>query len=167
VVWYYTFGVNSAKKFTRSHCHVLHYVVNPKDFIFDATAVRVASARETVYGDARAAADGRLPDDTWIIRPAPGLFPEDADTWCASRICGTFAQRRAVPNQLPEQLIGRIVRTCSLPGDTVLDPMCGSGTVPTVAKKLGRSYIGVEQSKKFMAIAAQRVQQATVGAALT
>ncbi|MFO8076328.1 MAG: DNA methyltransferase [Egibacteraceae bacterium] len=29
-------------------------------------------------------------------------------------------------------------------GDVVLDPFCGSGTVPSVAKRLRRKYVGIE-----------------------
>ena len=69
VVWYYTFGVNCTQKFSRSHAHLLHMVKNPGAFTFNADAIRVPSARQLVYGDKRANPKGRLPDDTWILRP--------------------------------------------------------------------------------------------------
>src|SRR6476659_2613268 len=71
VIWYYTFGVNCKTKFSRSHAHMFHFVKNPKRFTFNVNdmKVRVPSARQLVYGDGRAAPTGRLPDDTWILRP--------------------------------------------------------------------------------------------------
>ena len=71
VVWYYTFGVYSARKFTRSHAHLFQFVKDSANFTFnvDAAAVRVPSARQLVYADKRANPNGRLPDDTWIARP--------------------------------------------------------------------------------------------------
>lgn len=39
---------------------------------------------------------------------------------------------------MPEQLLGRIIKVCSNPGDVVLDPFAGSGTTLVGAKKLGR-----------------------------
>ena len=36
VVWYYTFGVNCTKKFSRSHAHLLHFVKDANDFRFNA-----------------------------------------------------------------------------------------------------------------------------------
>ena len=35
VIWYYTFGVNCRKKFTRSHAHLFHFVKDEKDFVFN------------------------------------------------------------------------------------------------------------------------------------
>ena len=34
VVWYYTFGVNCTKKFSRSHAHLFHFVKDPRRFTF-------------------------------------------------------------------------------------------------------------------------------------
>ena len=69
IVWHYTFGVNCAKKFNRSHAHILYYVNDPKHYTFNADAVRVPSARMTTYADRRANPVGKLPDDTWVLRP--------------------------------------------------------------------------------------------------
>jgi site-specific DNA-methyltransferase (adenine-specific) len=84
VVWYYTFGVNCNRKFTRSHAHLFYFVKDPKTFTFRAEELenRIPSARQLVYNDKRANATGRLPDDTWIIRPArlAGILDED-DRW--------------------------------------------------------------------------------------
>ena len=51
------------------------------------------------------------------------------------------------PTQKPERLLERIVRAASLPKSRVLDPMCGSGTTLAVAKRLGRRYAGIDQSR--------------------
>ena len=45
----------------------------------------------------------------------------------------------------PEKLIRRILEMSSNPGDTVLDFHLGSGTTASVAHKLQRKYIGLEQ----------------------
>lgn len=57
----------------------------------------------------------------------------------------------------PEELTERIVRACSEPGDLVLDPFAGSGTVPKVAQGLGRNWIGIEISPVYAREAAIRV----------
>ena len=46
----------------------------------------------------------------------------------------------------PERLIERIVHIGSEPGDVVLDCFLGSGTTAAVAHKLGRRWIGIENS---------------------
>jgi site-specific DNA-methyltransferase (adenine-specific) len=168
VVWYYTFGVNCKYKFSRSHAHLFHMVKDPRNVTFnhDDPQVRIPSARELVYGDKRANPKGRLPDDTWILRPQdiPESFGPDEDTWYFPRVAGTFKQRQGWHGcQMPEQLLGRIVRACSNPGDVVFDPFSGSGTTLVVAKKLGRRWFGCELSPEYWARAEARLAAASPG----
>jgi DNA modification methylase len=176
VVWYYTFGVHCKAKFTRSHAHLFYFVKDPKKFTFNDEAIRVPSARQLVYGDKRANPKGRVPDDTWIIRPTPHEswilrpqdlpegFTADSDTWYFSRVCGTFRERQGFHGcQMPEQLLGRIIRACSNAGDLVFDPFVGSGTTLAVAKKLGRHWYGSELSKEYAKQATARLKQIEPG----
>ena len=152
VIWYYTFGVNCKAKFSRSHTHQFHFVKDAKAFTFNADAIRVPSARQLVYADLRADSKGRLPDDTWILRPQdlPGGFQSDEDTWYFPRVCGTFKERAGWHGcQMPEQLLGRIIKACSNPGELVLDPFGGSGSTLVTAKKLGRRFVGFELSESY------------------
>ena len=153
VIWYYTFGVNCTKKFSRSHTHLFHFVKDPKKFTFNADEIRVPSARQLVYADGRAQPNGRLPDDTWILRPQdlPDGFSPDQSTWYFPRVCGTFKERAGFHGcQMPEQLLGRIIKVSSNPGDLVVDPFAGSGTTLVVAKKLGRDWLGFELSENYV-----------------
>lgn len=202
VIWYYTFGVNCSHKFTRSHAHLFHFVKDPENFTFrsDDLDNRVPSARELVYNDKRANPQGRLPDDTWIIRPAdvvaelvgdddgtwnpselaaPSdsentfiLRPQDVaqsfqpneDTWYIPRVAGTFKERAGFHGcQMPEQLLGRIIRTCSNPGDSVIDPFSGSATTLAVAKKLGRQFLGFDISQDYAEYGLRRLNSIKVG----
>lgn len=166
VIWYYTFGVNATRKFSRSHVHLLYFVKSKTDFTFNVDAVRVPSARMLKYNDKRANPKGRLPDDTWVLQPTSleGGFAEDSDTWLLSRVCGTFKERvEGAANQIPEQLLGRVIRACSNENDVVLDPMAGTGTTVVVAKKLGRKYLGFEQSSRMAGIAQSRLAAVNVG----
>ncbi|MFB3893828.1 MAG: site-specific DNA-methyltransferase [Phycisphaerae bacterium] len=166
VIWYYTFGVNCKYKFSRSHTHLFHFVRDPRKFTFNGKAIRVPSARQLVYADTRADANGRLPDDTWVLRPQdlPQGFQPDEDTWYFPRVCGTFKERRGWHGcQMPEQLLGRIIKACSNPGELVLDPFAGSGTTLAVAKKLGRQFIGFELSASYAAKIESRLAAAAVG----
>ncbi len=169
VVWYYTFGVHCKYKFTRSHAHLFHFVKDARDFTFNADAIRVPSARQLVYGDKRAVSKGRVPDDTWILRPqdVPDGFGAEEDTWFFSRVCGTFKERQGWHGcQMPEQLLGRVIRACSDEGQTVLDPFGGSGTTLAVAKKLNRHYLGFELSADYVKQIRQRLRSVSPGDAL-
>ena len=156
VIWYYTFGVNCVRAFSRSHTHLFHFVKDPDNFTFNAKnpAVRIPSARQLVYADSRANSKGRLPDNTWILRPQDvptGGFDQTHDTWFFSRVAGTFKEREGFHGcQMPEQLLGRIIRVSSNPQEIVLDPFTGSGTTVAVAKKLGRQWVGFELSADYV-----------------
>ncbi|MEY3176090.1 MAG: adenine methyltransferase YhdJ [Planctomycetota bacterium] len=169
VIWYYTFGVHCKYKFTRSHAHLFHFVKDPRQFTFNHTDIRVPSARQLVYGDPRAESSGRLPDDTWILRPqdCPEAFTAEEDTWYFPRVAGTFKERAGYHGcQMPEQLLARIIRACSSPGEVVLDPFAGSASTLITAKKLGRSYLGCELSEEYTKQGIARLENVSVGTPL-
>jgi site-specific DNA-methyltransferase (adenine-specific) len=157
IIWHYTFGVNCTRKFNRSHAHIFYYVADEKRFTFNADAIRVPSARQTTYADRRANPVGKLPDDTWVLRPQEEArcFPADSDTWYVARVCGTFKERTGHPCQMPEAVLERIIKVSSNPGSLVLDPFAGSGTTLATAKRLGRHYLGFELSEEY----AERVRE--------
>lgn len=185
VVWYYTFGVNCKFKFTRSHAHIFYFVKDREKFTFNSEdpANRIPSARQLVYADKRANPKGRLPDDTWIIPPTVEemarqtsatwvLRPQDLadrftpteDTWYFPRVAGTFKEREGFHGcQMPEQLLGRIIRMCSNPGELVLDPFSGSATTLAVAKKLGRNYLGFDISEQYVTHGLKRLESIVPG----
>jgi site-specific DNA-methyltransferase (adenine-specific) len=162
-------GVNCTKKFSRSHTHLFHFIRNPKHFTFNAAAIKVPSARQLVYGDGRAHPHGRLPDDTWILRPqdmTEGFEPSE-NTWYFPRVCGTFKERAGFHGcQMPERLLGRIISVSSNPGELVLDPFAGSGSTLIVAKKLGRDYLGYEYSANYAKHIRERLEKTAIGDSL-
>jgi DNA modification methylase len=171
VVWYYTFGVNCKYKFTRSHAHLFYFVKDENKFTWrgDDLENRIPSARQLVYADRRANPNGRLPDDTWILRPQDlaDRFTAAEDTWYVPRVAGTFKEREGFHGcQMPEQLLGRIIRTCSNEGDLVLDPFSGSATTLAVAKKLNRQYLGFDLSPQYIERGLARLATITPGDAL-
>lgn len=69
---------------------------------------------------------------------------------------------KAHPTQKPESLLGKIILAASKPDDIVLDPFFGTGTTGVVAKKLRRSFIGIEQNKDYAAAAAARINRTEI-----
>lgn len=182
VIWYYTFGVNCKNKFTRSHTHLFQFTKDLKKFTFRSEDLdnRVPSARMLVYGDKRGNPKGRLPDDTWIIPPEVdqtfALRPQDLSEcyqsnesdWYFPRVSGTFKERAGFHGcQMPEQLLGRIIRTCSEDNEVVMDPFSGSASTLVVAKKLGRQFVGFELSEEYAVGGTARLEETNVGDELT
>ncbi len=148
IVWHYTFGQNTKRKFARSHAHIFYWVKDPKRFTFNDMAVRIPSARQTTYADKRAHPHGKLPDDVWSF----------------SRLCGTFKERvQWHPCQMPEKVLERIVLAASDPGDVVLDPFSGSGTTCVVAARLARQYVGIDLSERYVAESRRRLDDTLAG----
>lgn len=58
----------------------------------------------------------------------------------------------------PEKLIEPCVLAGSRPGDVVLDPFFGSGTVGIVCFKLLRNFIGIELNPDYILIAKERIE---------
>lgn len=57
----------------------------------------------------------------------------------------------------PEELAQRCILAGSRPGDTVLDPFGGSGTVASVATGMGRNSIYIDLNPKYLELAKQRI----------
>ena len=165
IIWHYTFGQQTRRMFAKSHTHILYFTKAKDGFTFNADEVRVASARQTTYADKRANSKGKLPDDTWFLRPqeaAPhGYFEPGFDTWNESRVCGTFKEREGWHGcQMPIGVLNRIIKASSNPGDVVLDPFNGSGTTAVAAALLDRRYVGIDQSEEYVGYARKRLAHA-------
>ena len=61
------------------------------------------------------------------------------------------------PAMFPERLAQDHILSWTNPGDTVLDPFCGSGTTCKMAKANGRDYIGIDISEEYCDLAEKRV----------
>lgn len=70
------------------------------------------------------------------------------------------AQRHPCPK--PVMFWAELMKACSKPGETVLDPFMGSGTTLLVAKRLGRRAIGIELEKRHCDLAIERLAQGTL-----
>ena len=65
--------------------------------------------------------------------------------------------RKTHPTQKPESLLARVIMSASKPDDVVLDPFFGSGTTGAVAKRLRRSFIGLERDETYAKAARARI----------
>jgi modification methylase len=65
--------------------------------------------------------------------------------------------RKAHPTQKPEALLMRVLLAASNAGDLVLDPFFGSGTTGVAARRLSRSFIGIERDPAYAEAARRRI----------
>jgi adenine-specific DNA-methyltransferase len=86
-------------------------------------------------------------------RVDPPLFPiRDVLYW-------KYTGNRLHPTQKPIRALSHLIRAFSQPNDVVLDPFCGSGSVPLAAKLSGRRYIGIEVRQDYSVVAQQRLRR--------
>ena len=66
------------------------------------------------------------------------------------------AGHKAHPTQKPEALLYRVLLATTERGDVVLDPFFGTGTI---AKRLGREWIGCEREESYRTVARARIEK--------
>lgn len=77
--------------------------------------------------------------------------------WCAA---GTRGEKDRHPSQKPLALALELVAKFSEPGETILDPFCGSGRIGEACMLLGRQYVGLDSDPNWVARAQERVGEA-------
>jgi DNA modification methylase len=68
--------------------------------------------------------------------------------------------RNIHPTVKPIELMRRLVRLCTKPGATVIDPFMGSGTTGVACVLEGRKFIGIEREAEYFEIAKHRIEHA-------
>lgn len=108
--------------------------------------------------------DGQLPNSFHKNRAEGGAdkqyeFRNKRDVWFVN----TSPFRNKLPEGVqhfavfPEKLIEPCILAGSKEGDVVLDPFSGSGTTGVVAKRFGRSYIGLELNPDYVKLSEKRI----------
>jgi DNA modification methylase len=95
--------------------------------------IRIPSKRQEI-GDSRANPKGRVPGDVFD-------FP---------RVVGNAKERRSWhPTQLNEGLVRRCLLFSTAPGDLIVDPFAGTGTVLRVCQEIERHNLSIEISPQY------------------
>tara|TARA_R110000824_G_scaffold15332_1_gene64609 strand:- start:65 stop:712 length:648 start_codon:yes stop_codon:yes gene_type:complete len=80
------------------------------------------------------------------------------DWWKINLVKNVSSQKEDYSNQIPEKVIGNIIKTTAT-NETIFDPFMGSGTTLAVASKLGHEYIGTDISEKAYKITKNRLEK--------
>jgi DNA modification methylase len=89
--------------------------------------------------------------------------PREPEKPIADVIEWQYTGNRHHPTEKPVSALMPLVESFSRPGDIVADPFAGSGSSLLAAKRLGRSYIGIELDRKYHAAAMKRLAQEGAG----
>ena len=140
IIWAYDFGGRPKRRWPAKHDNILFYAKDPDRYFFDSEAVeRIPYMAPGLVGPEKAAR-GKLPTDTWwhTIVPTSGK------------------ERTGYPTQTSLGVVRRIVQASSRPGDLVLDPFAGSGTLGAAAHELDRRFVLVDNNPEAVEIMVQR-----------
>ncbi len=95
--------------------------------------------------------------------PPPPLQPGDPPrVWCVAAGYDDDGEARrwgSHPNHKPFSVLEALVRQWSRPGDLLLDPFAGSGSIPAAALRLGRRAACSEIEPEWVARVAQRLKE--------
>ena len=89
------------------------------------------------------------------IKPVPDFSPRN-NIWkytVGKRYISSDKESHKHPAIFPEELAKDNILSWSHPGDVVMDPFCGSGTVLKMAKKHNRRYVGIDVSQEYCDLA--------------
>lgn len=81
-----------------------------------------------------------IANDVWHIAPVP-------------------PNQESHPCPFPEEIAHRLIKLYSRKQGLIVDPMCGSGTVPKVASALSRDYFACDIQQDYVDIAKDRVEE--------
>lgn len=148
IIWNYKSGGTSKKHFSKKHDTLLVYsktsgyylkVPTEKSYNRQLKPYRFKNVKE--YRD----------DTGWYT------MVNMKDVWFIDMVGRTSKERNGYATQKPEALLERIVESSTKPGDLCADFFCGSGTMLSVADKMGRKWIGCDREKLAIGIAKKRL----------
>ncbi|MGN6380251.1 MAG: DNA-methyltransferase [Gaiellales bacterium] len=141
LIWAYDYGAKPRRRWPAKHDTILVYVRDPARYLFQADEIeREPYMAPGLVGPERAAR-GKLPTDVWwhtIVSP-------------------TGREKTGYPTQKPEGLVRRMLQASTRPGDWVLDPFAGSGTLGAAARALGRRFVLIDQSPQAVSVMQRRL----------
>jgi DNA modification methylase len=97
---------------------------------------------------------GRRHEQAYVL--AKGL-PHVPDSEISDVIPWQYTGNRLHPTQKPVSVLRQLIEAFSRPGQSVLDPFCGSGSTLIAAREAGRRSIGIELDERHARTAEQRL----------
>ncbi|HQP34651.1 MAG TPA: site-specific DNA-methyltransferase [Polyangiaceae bacterium] len=162
IVWRYRRWPSRTPNFQRVHDVLLRWVADPTTPPrFNQLYEDLAPSTVKTWGRGKQRAvfdgEGRRRRSSTEKSESPGV--PLGDVWDISIVAPVAKERTGYPTQKPEALLERLIEACTKPGDLVIDPYMGSGTTLSVAAKLGRKALGVDQSHVAVAVTRERMQR--------
>ncbi len=141
IIWKYNFGVYTKTKYVSSHYHILFYTKEGKKHTFNTYSRYADHERSDVGGSSN--------------------YSDREDVWRINREYKPGKTKNK--NELPTQLLIKMIQYSSNEGDTVCDLFHGSFSTAKVAKGLIRQAIGFELNKTAFDYQTQEINKLEPG----
>lgn len=155
IVWAYSWGVRTTKRWNRKHDVILAYT-KTQEYTFNADQVleqrklQEQSKRRLEY-DGAMIKDHNKRGDSELALPT--------DVWHIPTINAMSKERTGYPTQKPLELLRKIIKASSKEGDLVLDPFCGCATTCVASEQLKRKWIGIDIEAKAVEVLIDRLEK--------
>ncbi|HLI94476.1 MAG TPA: site-specific DNA-methyltransferase [Candidatus Baltobacteraceae bacterium] len=144
LVWKYNFGVYTSTKFVSSHYHILYYAKPGGGRTFNLEA--------------------RFPLDAGTEEGGSANYRDREDVWVINREYKPGRVKNK--NELPVQLLEKMLAYSSNEGDLVCDFFMGGGSTGALAVGMNRRFAGFEISKKAFDACVRRIDAVEPGSLL-
>ena len=145
-----------AKRNWKNSSEDIWFATVSKDYYFDVEAVKLKRRVIAPYRDTHG-----NPKDWHTTTSGSFRLTHPSNLWTDITVpYWSMPENTDHPTQKPEKLLAKIILASSRAGDMVFDPFLGSGTTSVVAKKLGRSYCGIEREAEYAALCEKRLNLA-------
>ena len=142
IIWAYDYGGRSKKRWASKHNTIFWYAKDPGFYTFNSDERdRIPYMAPGLVGEEKA---------------SKGKFP--TDVWWHTIVHTTSPERTGYPTQKPLRVVERFVKVHSNPGDTLLDPFAGSGTLGEAAASLDRNSILIDNNPDAIDIITRRLK---------
>lgn len=142
VVWTFGHGMHCTRRLSGRH-ETIVWATKSDDYHFDLDSIRVPQ---------------KYPNKRHYKGPNKGelsgnpLGKNPGDVWDISNVKNRHPEKTSHPCQFPEELVERLVTSLTKPGQMVLDPFAGSGTVGAVCNRLERKSQLIERAPEYVDI---------------
>jgi len=147
IIWTFGHGLHCSRRFSGRHEAILWFTKSD-NYVFNLDPIRIPQ---------------KYPEKKYYKGPNKGKYScnplgkNPSDVWNITNVKAHHPEKTSHPCQFPEELVRRIILSCSNQGDVVFDPFLGSGTTVVVANKLKRIGVGCDVVKDYVNIARARL----------
>jgi site-specific DNA-methyltransferase (adenine-specific) len=160
IIWSYKRWSNSKKGLQNTHQNIYFYSKS-NDFSFNtlytdySPTTNLEDREKNAFGKSSYKRDSQ--GNVVLGKEKKGVpLP---DVWEIPFLNPKAQERVGYPTQKPTILLEQIIKIASNEGDLILDPFCGSGTTLVAAKKLNRSFMGIDISSDAINLSQHRLDE--------